>query len=694
MKNFSKKIIFFLHLNNNTMEKGAIPEYIDPITKKIEYPSLLCKIKNKFYKTIYTMYLLNLPIENKEKTISLILQLKPNMNYPFEIVIKNDYLENHNLYYFYFEKIIFKEKLKNGILDMFFNKKNNILDPPFSCDINIFEQTQLILAYINNQNRKEKFDILSSLKIELGFSKFSRLNELFLIYLRIIFVENYNISLIQELLDNYKYIYYDINNSFNISLFCETSIKPIFLKAYTNRNYIIYNNFEYDLRNSLSEKYNKIFDKLCFKYFIFYDKEFLLNEDNIKSRISTQKQKNKFYEIYYEVLQELNINNLDNLFFEKKLLSESYIQSLIHEKEIEIDKIKQNRIFNGIINLNNFYGLKFLEFEKNSMPIYFLGKFNNGCSILSVDDKELYLYDSVLNVKIRVQYNISHNTTSLFQLQDGNIIIVYSNHQKICIIDMKHIYKNLEQIYAFDTENFIDLENNEEYILKVIEIKNKNLVQLSKKSISFYYNNIQSNGNDQLYNYKKYNEIKHKDNINNFSILEFNDNFVIVCSGRFVENSSNDCYLTFINIKKMKENSFQIEYINHKINGIILYNSVLEDNNILIKLTDDILGIGGKNIYLYSLKNKEVFQVVEFPSILSKYYYSVVSSFLIHKNKFIYIVVKYFLEEEELTNFLTKIYIYTFNDNKYLKNENGLIFLSESKYNLQQEFFKAIEIQN
>ena len=111
MESIIKKIIFFLHLNNNTIEKEAIPIYINPITKKSEYPSLLCKMKNKYYKTVYTMYVLDLPIENKDKTISLILQLKSHLNYPFEINIPNNCFEKEESFYFFnLEKIIF---LKN-----------------------------------------------------------------------------------------------------------------------------------------------------------------------------------------------------------------------------------------------------------------------------------------------------------------------------------------------------------------------------------------------------------------------------------------------------------------------------------------------------------------------------------------------------------------------------------------------------
>ena len=126
-----------------------------------------------------------------------------------------------------------------------------------------------------SQKRKEQFEILQSLKDQIGFGKFSRLSELFLMYLKIIFVDNYNTKLIQELLTNYKKINFDIKPSFNFSLFFDSVLKPIFLKPYVDRNFFVYNNFEYDLRNCLTSEYNKIFDRLCLKYYIYYDKGFL-----------------------------------------------------------------------------------------------------------------------------------------------------------------------------------------------------------------------------------------------------------------------------------------------------------------------------------------------------------------------------------------------------------------------------------
>ena len=265
MEKISKKIIFFLHLNENTMEKNATPIYIDPITKKVEYPSLLCKMKNKYYKSVYTMYSFDINKLNEDNALSLILQLNNKLNYPFDISINKDFInDKKSIYYFHLEKIIFKERIITSFFEKFLNKKNDVM-PPFSCDIHIFEQTQLIAGYINNQPRDNKFHFLLDLKNQLGFSIFSRLNELFLQYLKIIFEENYNIELIQELLNNYDNIYFNIKNSFNFSLFFDSVIKPIFLESYPKRDFIQYNNFEFDLRNCLNEFYNKIFDKLCIK---------------------------------------------------------------------------------------------------------------------------------------------------------------------------------------------------------------------------------------------------------------------------------------------------------------------------------------------------------------------------------------------------------------------------------------------
>ena len=146
-------------------------------------------------------------------------------------------------------------------------------------------------------------------------------------------------------------------------------------------------------------------------------------------------------------------------------------------------------------------------------------------------------------------------------------------------------------------------------------------------------------------------------------------------------------------IKKEKDNSYKIEYTFHKVNGLIVYFSIYIDNNILIKLTDDILGIGGKNIYLYSLKYKEIFQIVEIPTIQINYYFSVVSSFIIENNQIIYIAVKYFIQKEKLDNFIIKFYIYGIKENNELNNDYNLMFLSEAKPISQQSFMEAKEIQ-
>ena len=270
-------------------------------------------------------------------------------------------------------------------------------------------------------------------------------------------------------------------------------------------------------------------------------------------------QKQEFYEILHEVLLELNLDN--KFFIRKNLLSKEYIQNLVFSNHNEIIKIKNNGIDSNLIDINNFYGLKLYEKEISSIPSYILGKLNNGCSIRSIDDKELYIYDSILDVKIRVQYQLSNNTTSVFQLQDGNIIIVFSNNQKICILDTNNIYKKIESIYSLKDINKIYFQDNdEESILRVIEIQNKNLVILSRNNISFYYN---KSNEIQQYNYQKYNEIKAKNEINNISILEFNDNYVIVCSGEFKLKFSNNCYLTIININKIRDDLFQNDYFKY-----------------------------------------------------------------------------------------------------------------------------------
>ena len=703
MENEKKKIIFFLHLNNITMEKGVDIIYNNITSKENQSPNLLCKIRNKLYKTIYIMYLIDFPITIKNNTINLFLQLNKNMKYPFEINLKDDYFKTKCPFYFYFEKIIFKERIKNNFFDNFFGKSKD-LEPPFSCDINIFEQAQLLLGFINTSKRKEQFELLQSLKEQIGFKKFSKLTDLFLMYLQIIFVDNYNTELIQELLTNYKNINFDIKPSFNFSLFFDSVIKPIFLKPFTERNFFIYNNFEYDLRNCLNTEYNIIFDKLCLKYFINYDKAFLMDENNLISRMKTKKQKNQFYELLYEIMSDLNSYTYCDFLIKDNYLSEVFIKDLFINKKKEINDIIQNKD-KYEININEFNGLKFLDIDNYKVPFYCLGKLNNNDCVISIDDKELFIYDNILGVKVRVNYNFSKNTTSLFQMSNGNLIIVYSNRLKVCIIEVKNIYHKINQIYSLPNNYHYSIEDNVdnyEYILKAIEIQNKNIIVLSKKSISFYYNKALLNLKDTeyipLYDYIKYSDIKQKNNIMNISLLEFNYNFIIYISGNFKDLNLQRCFITSVNIIFNKNKKiFEIEFSSNEIFGIELYKTVFEDNNILIKLSEDILGIGGKGIYLYTLKYKEIFQIVKIPSnnyIDINYYAKTVASFFLTKNQIIYVAVKYFRNTNDFTDYEIKFFIYCFLEKNELNDIKELVFLSEAKPNSQEPFFSAIEIQN
>ncbi len=67
-----------------------------------------------------------------------------------------------------------------------------------------------------------------------------------------------------------------------------------------------------------------------------------MNEINIITRISKDKQKKQFYELFNKVLYELNMNNIyNNYFVDKKLLSEEYFQKINDLKKIKINEINK-----------------------------------------------------------------------------------------------------------------------------------------------------------------------------------------------------------------------------------------------------------------------------------------------------------------------------------------------------------------
>ena len=419
MKNVEKKIIFFFHLNSATVDKNIIPVYFNTKNKQSKYPSLICKIRNKLLKTLYMMYLIDFQISNYNKDLYFFLQVNKNLKFNFDININKDYFDekNKNKYYFYFEKIVFKDGIKNSnIIDKIFNK-NKDTKPPFSIDINIFEQAQLIVGYINSIKRKEQFELLQSLKSQLGLAKFSRLTELFLMYLKFIFVDNYNTELIQKLLSQYKFINFDVKPSFNYSLFFDSFIKPIFLKPYKERNFFVYNNFEYDLRNCLTSEYNRIFDKLCLKYYIYYDKDFLMNENNFKSRIITNEEKNQFYKLLYEVFYELNLYQNCEFLQNNNYLRKDFIKEIFITKVKEINELK-NKGNNEIIkrfNINNFNSLIINQLDNNNLIFECFGKINNGFWVRRVENGELYIYDEILEIKKVIDFKFSNDVTSFFK---------------------------------------------------------------------------------------------------------------------------------------------------------------------------------------------------------------------------------------------------------------------------------------
>ena len=193
------------------------------------------------------------------------------------------------------------------------------------------------------------------------------------------------------------------------------------------------------------------------------------NENNFKSRITSIEQKNKIYELFYEILSELNEINYCKYLIDNNFLTKEFIRYLFISKKIEVNNIKNNKI--NEININNFTSLKIFELDNCKIPFYCLGKLNNGYSIRSIDDRELYIFDEVLNKKIRVNYDFSKNTTSLFQMKDGNLIIVYSNRLNVGIIEIKNIFSEINKIYSFTNLNQnnyfegIDENNQNEYII-------------------------------------------------------------------------------------------------------------------------------------------------------------------------------------------------------------------------------------
>ena len=158
----------------------------------------------------------------------------------------------------------------------------------------------------------------------------------------------------------------------------------------------------------------------------------------MKPKIKSKKEIKQIYELLFDLFCELNMTKYCDYLIDNNFLSEEFILDLVNNKKNQIKEIKNNEI--NVININNFSGLKIYEIDNYKIPFYCLGILNNNYYVRTIDDKELYIYDSILNIKIRVDYNFSKHTNSLFQMDDGNLIIVYSSYQKVCIIEIKKYF--------------------------------------------------------------------------------------------------------------------------------------------------------------------------------------------------------------------------------------------------------------
>ena len=683
-ENEEKFLIFFLHLNNSTMCNGiniisSNNLNSEKTQKAANNPILLCIQKNKELNTTYSMYSFSLSnfflAEKSCSNISkfVIQIIKTKESYLFEIPIPIDYIINNQInYYFYTEKIIFKEN-KKSFFEKFFKEAKG-LRPIFSCDINLYEQLVLIFAFINTTNLKVKFIMLANLVKQIGWQRFSSFNQLLLIYLNIIFVDNFNIELIHNFLENYNEIYFDLKNSFNSDKFFMNVLKSIFLIHYDKKtNFIKFQHFEFYLQNCLNAKYNTLIDKLFIKYLSLYEKDYLFREIINKNK--------KVYEIYYEILLEMN-NNKINYINNKNYFSKEY-KFLLKERK---SKILKNKIYFNIYE-NDFHSLHIKQGYEN---YHLLGKLNNLSYLININCRELYLYDMNLKIKKIINIDYAKNIADIYQLIDNNFISAYSSGKKIGIFEINNLGNTINKICDLNFQN-------DDFINKIIETNNKYIVLLSLNHIFIFYNekNI-----EKVYNYKLCKNIENENkNLKSISLIEFNTDFIIVISAIFSDNEylSNKIYIQYININSI----INISFSNFKVNNIIMHLSEYKDNNILVKLNQEMLGIGGyNNLYLFNINSKEIIQIIELQSIENNF--SVLSSFFYSNYQTIFVAVKYFNNHNENENSnkneynCIKYFLYLFcdeEDETFNDNDKDIIFIDEIKINpFQDIFYNLIEI--
>ena len=404
-----------------------------------------------------------------------------------------------------------------------------------------------------------------------------------------------------EIISKFETFKWGVHNSWTLydpqenKNFYNYIVNPIFLEESKNDK-LIYSN--------LDEKAKYVIDKLFITYdFKINDYKYYNDEELLSSKLNTLEKKQQFYELYYDLLIDFNIDKKD--FKYKKYFGPSFHNKALEQYlRLEFNNLSYRKFDFATEERYDTYESSCLIRKKYHSISFSLRKTKKG-ELLYVEDNIIenrifgpypkLIRHFYLNKK-ELMYDYPDGIKSTCSINDEQIIMTTSGGNKPFIFDL---YENSHPKVTF--------ENFKESCYDAI-LLNNSLIAVTGERIFGYYCEISENEYKIIKTYEP--EEKNK---NIIYLIEFNDNLLITC---FVNNNliNDKDKILFDNIhigfhkinfdkeeKKINDENKLVQF-----NDIVLNRSCLRYKNILVKLSNSILCVGGNtDVYLINVDNYE-----------------------------------------------------------------------------------------
>jgi hypothetical protein len=404
-----------------------------------------------------------------------------------------------------------------------------------------------------------------------------------------------------EIISKFETFIWGVHNSWTLydpqenKNFYNYIVNPIFLEESKNDK-LIYSN--------LDEKAKYVIDKLFITYdFKINDYKYYNDEELLSSKLNTLEKKQQFYELYYDLLIDFNIDKKD--FKYKKYFGPSFHNKALEQYlRLEFNNLSYRKFDFATEERYDTYESSCLIRKKYHSISYSLRKTKKG-ELLYVEDNIIenrifgpypkLIRHFYLNKK-ELMYDYPDGIKSTCSINDEQIIMTTSGGNKPFIFDL---YENSHPKVTF--------ENFKESCYDAI-LLNNSLIAVTGERIFGYYCKVTENEYKIIKIYEPEEKNKHI-----IYLIEFNDNLLITC---FVNNNliNDKDKILFDNIhigfhkinfdkeeKKINDENKLVQF-----NDIVLNRSCLRYKNILVKLSNSILCVGGNtDVYLINVDNYE-----------------------------------------------------------------------------------------